>query len=36
MRALTDGRGGDVVMEFTGHPAAFGEGLDLVRRAAAT
>ncbi|WP_205820747.1 zinc-binding dehydrogenase [Methylobacterium nonmethylotrophicum] len=32
VRALTDGRGADVVMEFTGHPAAFGEGLDLARR----
>jgi threonine dehydrogenase-like Zn-dependent dehydrogenase len=29
---LTDGRGADVVMEFTGHPAAFGEGLDIVRK----
>jgi threonine dehydrogenase-like Zn-dependent dehydrogenase len=32
VRDLTDGRGADVVMEFTGHPAAFGEGLDLVRK----
>lgn len=32
VRALTDGRGADVVMEFTGHPAAFGEGLELVRK----
>ncbi len=32
VRELTDGRGADVVMEFTGHPAAFGEGLDIVRR----
>lgn len=28
--ALTDGRGGDIVAEFTGHPPAFAEGLDLV------
>ena len=32
IRDLTDGRGADVVMEFTGHPAAFGEGLEIVRR----
>ncbi|WP_458095193.1 zinc-binding dehydrogenase [Roseomonas sp. WA12] len=32
IRALTDGRGPDVVMEFTGHPDAFGEGIDLVRK----
>ncbi|MFG1398332.1 zinc-binding dehydrogenase [Roseixanthobacter pseudopolyaromaticivorans] len=32
LRALTDGRGPDIVMEFTGHPDAFGEGLDLVRK----
>ena len=32
IRSLTDGRGADVVMEFTGHPQAFNEGLDLVRR----
>lgn len=32
VRALTGGRGADVVMEFTGHPAAFAEGLDLARR----
>lgn len=34
VRALTDGRGADVVMEFTGHPDAFGEGLELARRGA--
>jgi threonine dehydrogenase-like Zn-dependent dehydrogenase len=32
VRDATDGRGADVVMEFTGHPAAFGEGLEMVRR----
>jgi threonine dehydrogenase-like Zn-dependent dehydrogenase len=32
VRSLTEGRGADVVMEFTGHPAAFGEGLELVRK----
>lgn len=32
VRSLTDDRGADVVMEFTGHPAAFGEGLELVRK----
>ena len=32
MREATDGRGADVVMEFTGHPAAFGEGLEIVRK----
>ena len=32
VREATDGRGADVVMEFTGHPAAFGEGLDIVRK----
>jgi D-arabinose 1-dehydrogenase-like Zn-dependent alcohol dehydrogenase len=32
VRSLTDGRGADIVMEFTGHPQAFNEGLDLVRR----
>src|SRR5581483_6001725 len=32
VRALTDGRGADIVMEFTGHPGAFNEGLDLIRR----
>jgi D-arabinose 1-dehydrogenase-like Zn-dependent alcohol dehydrogenase len=34
VRALTSGRGADIVMEFTGHPDAFGEGLDLARRGA--
>ena len=32
VRVLTAGRGADIVMEFTGHPAAFNEGLDLIRR----
>jgi D-arabinose 1-dehydrogenase-like Zn-dependent alcohol dehydrogenase len=32
VRSLTGGRGADIVMEFTGHPLAFNEGLDLVRR----
>ncbi|MDP4022974.1 zinc-binding dehydrogenase [Methylobacterium sp. NEAU 140] len=32
VRALTDGRGADIVMEFTGHPGAFAEGIDLARR----
>lgn len=29
---LTEGRGADIVAEFTGHPGAFNEGIDLVRR----
>ena len=32
IKSLTDGRGADVVMEFTGHPQAFNEGVDLIRR----
>ena len=32
IRELTDGRGADIVMEFTGHPGAFNEGLDFIRR----
>ena len=32
IRSLTGGRGADIVMEFTGHPQAFNEGLDLIRR----
>ena len=32
IRAATNGRGADIVMEFTGHPHAFNEGLDLIRR----
>jgi threonine dehydrogenase-like Zn-dependent dehydrogenase len=32
VKSLTDGRGADIVMEFTGHPRAFNEGLDLIRR----
>jgi threonine dehydrogenase-like Zn-dependent dehydrogenase len=30
--SLTEGRGADIVMEFTGVPDAFGEGLTLVRK----
>lgn len=29
---ITDGRGADIVMEFTGFPGAFNEGLELVRK----
>lgn len=32
LRALTGGRGPDIVMEFTGFPGAFNEGIDLVRK----
>lgn len=32
LRDLTGGRGPDVVMEFTGFPDAFGQGLDIVRK----
>jgi D-arabinose 1-dehydrogenase-like Zn-dependent alcohol dehydrogenase len=32
VRAATGGRGADIVLEFTGHPQAFNEGLDLIRR----
>ncbi len=32
VRSATDGRGADIVMEFTGHPQAFNEGLDFIRR----
>ena len=32
VRHATDGRGADILMEFTGHPEAFSEGLDLIRR----
>ncbi|MBO1769258.1 zinc-binding dehydrogenase [Agrococcus sp. TF02-05] len=32
VRSLTDGRGPDVALEVTGVPAAFGEGLEHVRR----
>jgi D-arabinose 1-dehydrogenase-like Zn-dependent alcohol dehydrogenase len=32
VKAATGGRGADIVMEFTGHPEAFNEGLDLIRR----
>jgi D-arabinose 1-dehydrogenase-like Zn-dependent alcohol dehydrogenase len=30
--ALTDGRGADIVVEASGVPVAFGEGLDMIRR----
>lgn len=33
--SMTGGRGADVVMEFTGHPKAFAEGMDLARRGGA-
>ncbi|WP_207484491.1 zinc-binding dehydrogenase [Arenibaculum pallidiluteum] len=32
VRELTDGRGADIVMEFTGHPTAFAEGLEIARK----
>lgn len=32
IRSVTGGRGADIVMEFTGHPQAFNEGLELIRR----
>ncbi|WP_022729850.1 zinc-binding dehydrogenase [Fodinicurvata sediminis] len=32
IHSLTEGRGADIVMEFTGHPAAFNEGLDITRK----
>jgi len=32
VRAASDGRGADIVMEFAGHPQAFNEGLDMIRR----
>jgi len=32
IKLLTGGRGADIVMEFTGHPQAFNEGLELIRR----
>lgn len=31
VRSLTDGRGADLVFDFSGHPSAFAQGLDLVR-----
>jgi threonine dehydrogenase-like Zn-dependent dehydrogenase len=31
LREMTEGRGPDIVIEFTGHPPAFVEGLELVR-----
>ncbi|MGS4944498.1 zinc-binding dehydrogenase [Meridianimarinicoccus sp. RP-17] len=34
VRRLTDGRGADIVMEFTGYPPAFNEGLDIARKGA--
>jgi len=33
-RRMTEGRGADIVMEFTGHPKAFAEGLDIAPRGA--
>jgi D-arabinose 1-dehydrogenase-like Zn-dependent alcohol dehydrogenase len=32
IRELTEGRGADIIVEASGVPAAFGEGLDMVRR----
>jgi D-arabinose 1-dehydrogenase-like Zn-dependent alcohol dehydrogenase len=32
IKAATDGRGADIVMEFTGHPSALNEGLEFIRR----
>lgn len=32
LREISDGRGPDIVMEFTGFPDAFGQGLDIVRK----
>ncbi len=32
IKSLTEGRGADIVMEFTGHPQAINEGLELIRR----
>lgn len=32
IRHLTGGRGADIVMEFAGHPPAFNEGVDIVRK----
>lgn len=32
MREITEGRGPDMVLEFTGFPGAFNEGLELVRK----
>ena len=32
IKAATEGRGADIVMEFTGHPGALNEGLDFIRR----
>jgi threonine dehydrogenase-like Zn-dependent dehydrogenase len=32
VRALTDGRGADVYLEATGHPAAVSQGLNLLRK----
>ena len=34
VREMSGGRGADVVMEFTGHPSAFNEGLEMARRGA--
>jgi D-arabinose 1-dehydrogenase-like Zn-dependent alcohol dehydrogenase len=32
LREISDGRGPDIVLEFTGFPDAFGEGLEIVRK----
>jgi threonine dehydrogenase-like Zn-dependent dehydrogenase len=32
VKAATEGRGADIVMEFTGHPGALNEGLEFIRR----
>jgi D-arabinose 1-dehydrogenase-like Zn-dependent alcohol dehydrogenase len=32
IKAASDGRGADIVMEFTGRPGALNEGLDFIRR----
>lgn len=32
VRELSNGRGADIVMEFTGHPGAFSEGLEIARK----
>jgi threonine dehydrogenase-like Zn-dependent dehydrogenase len=32
IKAMTEGRGADIVMEFTGQPSAFNEGLEMIRR----
>ena len=32
IKAATEGRGADIVMEFTGYPSALNEGLEFIRR----